>query len=75
VDRVSARLRLVEPHEDPVRAVHRNQFSPRQSDLPIGYFDESLGARIERLGGKAVGIVMSIVAIFIVLGLTFNWFA
>ena len=33
--------RLVESHHDPVRAVHVNQFAPRQSHLSIGYFDRS----------------------------------
>jgi len=70
---MSTRLRLVHSHDEPSVAVHRNQFASRQSHLPATYFRESLGQRIERIGGYAVGIVMTLAAVVIVLGLAFGF--
>ena len=64
--------RLIEPQDDTIRALHRNQFAPRSSGLPLDYYRPS---RADRIAGIAVTITMALIAAFIVAGLIRGWFA
>jgi len=58
-------LRLVEQHDEPTYAVHRNQFHSRQSGLNIGYWREPwYTKRIWKWTGIALIAVLALIALW-----------
>lgn len=68
-------MKLIQPHDDVLRAIHRNQFASRGSGLPVGYFKLTLGERIERAGDRFMVVVITLAAVFVLVGLGYGWFA
>lgn len=54
-------------HEDAFRAVHRNQFAPRNSGLPVDYYRESWWTRF------AHRLCFWIPAVGLIAALFFRW--